>query len=270
MEEGFETHDLEQFFDRRRPKPPKTHLSRDHPPSKWNDSESETGIRFQASSRHFDRENISPNQDPAPTTHPVSRGSGKDYIESRMLCRIMHTKRGNLWNELHKLDKKRITLLLNKFVVQKDHEAMQYIIDQIEQEMAVKHNKMEKRRANIQDIKSSKKRQKANKLKRLKCLEKKNFESVVRYLGDRVPREELLALLRTKKRGRKGGASLPKKSGGRQKLKYTPNKNLKIGNQQLFQKLTDLNNDLYQEVYQETQKKFSDKGKRSRAMEVNR
>jgi hypothetical protein len=188
-----------------------------------------------------------------------------DYIKSRMYCRLMHTKRGNLWNELHKLDKKRIKLLMNKFVIQKDHEAMQYIIKNQQKELAEKNSKLKQKLLKVEDIKRFKIKQKITNFKKLKNIEKKNFESVIRYLKDTIPENDLKHMLvrnKTKrKKKKKKCVILPKKE-----IKYKAVE-LNLGEQKLFNKLSKINNNIYQQVYEETQKKFtSSKRKISRCL----
>lgn len=166
-----------------------------------------------------------------------------------MLCRIMHTKRGNFWNELHKLDGKRIKLLLNKFVVKKDHEAMQYIIRNQEKERAEKQGKRQQKQAKIMEIKRSKVRYKTAKLKKLREREQKNFESVVEYLKGTFSDETINHILKGNRQKKR-----MKQKKVQQNLKpVIPEKSqVKIGSQKLFKRLTNLNNDIYEKVYRET------------------
>lgn len=181
-----------------------------------------------------------------------------DYLKQKMYCRLMHTKRDNLWNELHKLDRKRIKLLMNRFVIQKDHEAMQYIIRNQKRELVEKHCQQRQLMAKVEQIKQSKSRQRAEALVRLRKIERQNFESVLNYLRDTVPEAELRAMLsqarkrvpeseqntRTSKRRKAGSAAMAKQP------------KLQIGKQMLYNRLAEINSDLYRQVYAETQKKF--------------
>lgn len=177
-----------------------------------------------------------------------------DYIKSRMYCRLMHTKRGNLWNEWHKLDKKRIRLLMNKFVIQKDHEAMQYIIKNHQKELAQKNSKLKQKLIKVENIKKFKIKQKISNLKKLKNIERKNFDSVVRYLKDTIPENDIRQMLKhskPKKRKKKKGRKIPEKENVYEQTQYN------VGEKRLFSKLSKINNNIYQQVYEETQKKFT-------------
>jgi hypothetical protein len=168
----------------------------------------------------------------------------------------MHTKRGNFWNELHKLDDKRIKLLLNKFVVKKDHEAMQYIIRNQERERKEQQGRVQQQQAKILEIKRSKMRHKTAKLKKLRDLEKKNFESVVRYLQDTLSGEALQEILKERRRQKKR-KTRPAKENINKNGKVQKKFHIQIGSQKLFKKLSNLNNDIYERVYKETHRTAS-------------
>lgn len=178
-----------------------------------------------------------------------------DYIKQKMFCRLMHTKRGNLWNELHKLDRKRIKLLMNKFVIQKDHEAMQYIIRNQQKELVERHCQIKQRMAKVDHIKQTKAKRKEDTLKRLRDLERRNFESVLRYLQDTIPKDELERML-AQARMKVAKICAPSKRPRVKKPEQAKRGKLQIGKKKLFGKLAKINSDLYRQVYQETQKKF--------------
>lgn len=104
------------------------------------------------------------------------------FFENKMLCRLMNTKRDNFWNELHKLDKKRINNTLNEFIIKKDHEAMKFILMNHEKEKNESLLKDLNKQKKIQKIKNFKENMRLNKKKNLSNLEKKNYQSVLKYL----------------------------------------------------------------------------------------
>lgn len=183
-----------------------------------------------------------------------------DFIKQKMYCRLMHTKRGNLWNELHKLDRKRIKLLMNKFVIQKDHEAMQYIIRNQQKELVERHCQRKQRMAKVEHIKQSKAARKAETLVRLRQVEKRNFDSVLRYLSDTVSAPQLERMIAQTRRRPK--ASVPTKRPPRRRPEQPRRRAIEIGKKKLFGKLAKINSDLYREVYRETQKRFRRSGSR--------
>lgn len=139
-------------------------------------------------SKMHEASDLAENADIASGLHRVNGARGskkdlKDYIKRRMLCRLMHTKRGPLWNEWHKLDSKRIKLLVNKFVLEKDHQAMRYILKNQHKENQLKNQREADLRLKVEEIKRFKARQKKRKRNKLQIINQKNQISVMKYLS---------------------------------------------------------------------------------------
>jgi hypothetical protein len=76
------------------------------------------------------------------------------------------------------------------------------------------------------------------------------------YLKDTIPEKDLKTMISNKRKS-KGKKTKKKKYKISSNKKGYKSKQLRLGEQKLFNKLTNLNNDMYQQVYEETQKKFS-------------
>ena len=118
---------------------------------------------------------------------PTGKNDLKDYLKRKMLCRLMHTKRGPLWTEWHKLDSKRIKLLVNKFVMEKDHAAMKYILKNQRRERLLKKQKEAEVKLKVEEIKQFKATQKRKRDKRLRLIQERNEISVMKYMANADP-----------------------------------------------------------------------------------
>lgn len=107
-----------------------------------------------------------------------------NFFENKLFCRLMHNKKENLWNELHRLDNKRINYLVNDKILNKDMQAIEYITKNIQNDcdqQLVNDRDIKKRTKSIKVFKLMQKKLKKN---RLNSLEQKNYNSMRKYLNN--------------------------------------------------------------------------------------
>ena len=198
--------------------------------------------------------------------------SVNDFFESKMYCRLMHTKRDNLWNEWHKLDKKRVNFLMNDLGINQDHNAMNFIMKNFQKSKRRKNKIIEARMKKVETIKRFKLAQKKRKKRKNKKLEKKNFRSVQKYLKGSIP-DHLMKRITSSPFI---DFACPKKYmnsvNNHQNRTYSNNKYKKkvcIGNKTLYCKLNKVNNDIYLKAYKASRKDIDHMNKKSKGLTLN-
>lgn len=194
----------------------------------------------------------------------------RNYFQSKMYCRLMHTKRGHLWNEWHKLDEKRVRMLMNEFVIKKDYEAMEFIMSNYKKEKQKKTLFEQKKQQKIDEIKNFKVIQKNIRQKKLKNLEDRNFNSMIKYLEGTIDVSPYIKGKENKSMTNQQKLKIANKNHQIKKRKQKKNINnyylsqrnkVKIGQKSLFEKLSKINQNIFSKVYDQNKKKLLIKNK---------